>query len=284
MSRNVLIPLDGSPLAEDILPQLGRLALEPDLEWLLFRVCPLRVLPGIDHAPPIRDDHLVREAMHYVDSVAHRLRLAGRRVRGRVVQADDPAQAILSCADEEESSLIALSTHGRSGVTRVILGSTAENVLRAAHAPLLLARSFARPSKSTPFRNLVLPVVGSPLSCSAATALLAFVKGVDARVTLVHVLEDKAPAPHWQIPGDPLGEVEKRLRAALLPVETEIRSGDPTEEILKVCRGRDADLLVMSTHGRTGPARWLLGSVTESVLRETPLPMLVVPAAAAPRS
>ena len=118
---------------------------------------------------------------------------------------------------------------------------------------------------------------GGPVSLAAIPVLRRFVRRVDARVTLVHVL-DGPPLPRWQIPGEPFAEAERQLRSELLPVETVVRTGEPAGEILAVCREQEADLLVMSTHGRSGPARWILGSVTESVLRHATLPMLVVPA------
>jgi nucleotide-binding universal stress UspA family protein len=280
MARGILVPLDGSPLAEEILPQLARLSLPPDAELILLRACPLQVVPGMESAPLLRDERAAEESQAYLHRVEHRLRLGGRKVRSRIIDGD-AATAILNAAEEEGAALIALSTHGRTGLARLVLGSTAEKVLRAARAPLFLSRSFAAPARPGPFRALVLPLDGSPVSRGAVPALLAFARGVDARVTLVHVLQEPAPPPHWLVPGDPLGAVEKELRHALLPVETDVRTGDPAAEILNACRARNADLLVMSTHGRSGPVRWLFGSVTEKVLRESPLPMLVVPAAAA---
>jgi nucleotide-binding universal stress UspA family protein len=279
MALKILVPLDGSPRSEGIFPLLGRLPAPLEVELLLLRVCPRAWTSGLESAVPIPDEAGEADARASLERIERRLRLGGRPVRS-LVRSGEPAEAILRTADEEAVGLIALSTHGRSGLSRLLLGSTAETVLRSARVPLFLSRSFSPDPRPGPFREFLLPLDGGEASRSAIPALLPFVTGVDARVTLLHVLERPGPPPHWLNPGDPEGSAEKELRRALVPVEIELRSGAPADGILEACRGRNADLLVMSTHARSGPARWILGSVTEEVLRRSPLPLLIVPAAA----
>ena len=161
MYHRILVPLDGSPLAEVALEQLGHLA-GPETEVLLLRVVePITDLPPVAVAPnppgggfaavvppggrgrdePAEgDDRAVREAQGYLDGKADALRGAAAKRRTLVLEDIDPAAAIAGQARDEPADLILMATHGRSGVVRTLLGSVAEKVLHATHVPLLLVR------------------------------------------------------------------------------------------------------------------------------------------------
>jgi nucleotide-binding universal stress UspA family protein len=126
----ILVPLDGSPLAEQVLgPAL-------DLARLMEARCGLlRVAVGLPE---------VAKAEEYLNGVATRLRGQGLQVRTRVLVARHAAEAILEEAAARTGSLIALATHGRGGLTRLLLGSVASKLVRAATSPLLVYRPTAR--------------------------------------------------------------------------------------------------------------------------------------------
>jgi nucleotide-binding universal stress UspA family protein len=162
MYHRILVPLDGSPLAEVALEQLGHLA-GPETEVLLLRVVePVTDLPPFAVAPnppsggfaavvppggrgrdePAEgDDRALREAQQYLDGKADALRVTAVKRRALVLEDIDPAAAIAGQARDEPADLILMATHGRSGVVRTILGSVAEKVLHSTHVPLLLVRS-----------------------------------------------------------------------------------------------------------------------------------------------
>src|SRR6185295_8206073 len=175
----------------------------------------------------------------------------------------------------------ALSTHGRTGAARWVMGSVAEKVLQASSLPVLVARSFAPTAcrgrlESLPIRNFLVPLDGSRLSLGALDSVLKVARPVDAHVTLLHVAEPSPYDGRWDPPDETLNEAEQILREACIPTLVEHRKGDPAEQILKFAEEKGMDLIAMTTHGRSGPSRWVFGSVTAKVLRSSDLPLLVV--------
>ncbi len=275
--ERILIPLDGSETAEAILPHAIRLLRRSPAELLILQTVPY---------PP--DSHVglptVLDAAHrYVRRVTFQLVNEGIRARG-IVEQGLAAGTILDVAAKEGVSLIAMSTHGRTGLSRLVFGSVAEKALRASSVPVLLARSFhPGPGRElsrgrleeTPFRNILVPVDGREGSLSVLPAVQDVARPVDARVTLVCVHPHDDLEGRWDSPDAPAEAAREALVKDCVPVEIEVRHGDPAAEILRAAEDRSADLIAMSTHGRTGPPRWVLGSVTENVLRASTVPLLV---------
>jgi len=158
----VIVPLDGTKLAEQILePAVALAGLVPGAEIVLVRAVP-PVLP-IDVAPEGMEtateaEHLLREmemmqrdlereAGTYLNEIARRLEVRGLRVRTHVVVEDRPDEAILHEAEDEHAGLIALETHGRSGFSRLLHGSITDKVVRSAHVPILVHRPVMAGSK-----------------------------------------------------------------------------------------------------------------------------------------
>jgi nucleotide-binding universal stress UspA family protein len=143
MYERVLIPLDGSGLAEAILPFAEHVAGPLDAEVVLLQVVePLSPIAGLGTGAIVGPDALFLrqvEAKRYLDAVAVRLRAKGLRVR-TILALGTPASEIAATARAERADLIAMTTHGRSGVKRVIFGSVAEEILRKADIPVLAVR------------------------------------------------------------------------------------------------------------------------------------------------
>jgi len=142
----VVLPLDGTELAEAILePAVAIAGLMPHMEFTLIRavkpVTPLYALrePVVAGLAEMQED-LEQEAIAYLDTVADRLRARGLQVRTHVVVEDQPAQAILHEAETTGAGLIALETHGRRGLARLVMGSVADQVVRGTHVPVLVQR------------------------------------------------------------------------------------------------------------------------------------------------
>ena len=140
--RRVLVPLDGSPLAESVLPSVARIARPLDLEIVLLRVVPSlppRVIEGgrpivIDNTERLRD-----EAQDYLRHVASGLSASGHRVSTAVSIGDAPGE-ILAATKEHDADMIAMTTHGRGVLGQLLFGSVAEAVLHRAHVPVFLLR------------------------------------------------------------------------------------------------------------------------------------------------
>ncbi len=138
MFKRILVPLDGSVLAEAILTQVTELARVHDAELVLLRVALAHAFPGAD--PTEAQLQAVRESEKYLEVVEHELKEKGLRVSS-VVRYGHAADEILDHAAFAGIELIAMSTHGRTGVSRWVMGSVAEKVLRASTTPLLLVRA-----------------------------------------------------------------------------------------------------------------------------------------------
>ena len=300
MFERVLVPLDGSGLAESVLPLLEPILKRADTEVLVLQVAQYPAVPGTAaYVPLVEFEAAARE---YVKRVAAELTARGIRARG-LVRVGPSAVGILEAAEEERVSLVALTTHGRTGLVRWLMGSVAEKVIRSCPAPALVFRSFPKArSRSASLVNaeslapdrILVPVDGSENSLGVVPGAIALARLFSAHVTILRVHEpgetvdaaipvDRAggPRPPERTGARPYGEVsvQRALRlfmdagVAAELVETE---GDPGSRILETADRAGAKLIALATHGRTGPTRWLLGSVAEKVLRASDLPVLVV--------
>jgi nucleotide-binding universal stress UspA family protein len=143
MYRRILVPLDGSPSAESILPFAETLARSFEAEILLVRVIePVDAAAAlatgdVDEAERLRGCQMA--ARQYLDACAERLAAAGHAVRARVALGA-PAPEIVAITEAEKADVIAMTTHGRVGMRRLVYGSVAEAVVRAATVPVLILR------------------------------------------------------------------------------------------------------------------------------------------------
>ncbi len=137
MFKKILVPLDGSKLAEKILPRVEWLAKIHDGEVTLLRVALAHTFPGQD--PVQHQMNVVREAEEYLEKVESALRSVGVKIHS-VVRYGYDAQEIVAHARDRDFDLIAMSTHGRSGLVQFVLGSVASKVINTATAPILLYR------------------------------------------------------------------------------------------------------------------------------------------------
>jgi nucleotide-binding universal stress UspA family protein len=264
----ILVPLDGSSTAEAVLSHLRRVARRHESGILLLHAAPYVPIGGEE------------EIEKYLRRVSFQLTNDGYPSRYKV-RRGLAAETILQTAAEEGTTLIAMTTHGRTGAARWVLGSVAEKVLQASPHPVLVTRSFPATQsrgklESRPIRNIIVPLDGSRFSLAVLDPLLDFVRPVDAHVHLLHVTDPTPYDGKWESPDETLKQADHRLREACVPASIDHRKGDPGEEILKAAAETDADLIAMTTHGSSGPSRWVFGSVTAKVLRSSPVPLLVV--------
>lgn len=273
MIERILVPLDGSELAAQILAQVRRILFFKDAQVILVRAVPEP--RGVEGDTVEFPQVLMSQATKYLDELARELTAQGARVQA-IVRQGYPAQVILDVAAEEKATLIAMSTHGRTGIDRWTFGSVTEKILRASRIPVLAVHSFEGRKKVGPaelaFEKILVPISTSELSLEVVAPALEFARLFGSHVVLLNVcngMECTIPVPQ-------ITEAFARFREAGVSVEPLMKQGDPAAEILDTCRGQKAGLIAMTTHGRTGPSRWMLGSVTEKVLRNSVVPLLVV--------
>ncbi len=273
MFERIVVPLDGSELAEAVLGQVRRILLHKDSEILLVQAVP--VLTGAEGELPELPSILQARAAKYLGRLAAQLTDQGARVRP-VTRLGDPADVILDVVSEERATLITMSTHGRSGIARWTLGSVAEKVLRTSPVPVLAVRSFSgatrAPATEIFFRRILVPVDVTELSLEVVPPAVELAALFGSHVAILNVCEGQ----ECSIPVPQITEAYERFRSAGVSAEPIMRQGDAALQILEACADQKADLIAMTTHGRSGTSRWLLGSVTEKVLRSSTVPLLVV--------
>ncbi|HLK10640.1 MAG TPA: universal stress protein [Candidatus Binatia bacterium] len=295
--RHLLVGLDGSPLAETILGTVGGLATRLHAEVTLLHVTPVPAGAGAAEPDATLDRMVaeeVRRARRYLDDVTLRLARGGPTVR-TAVATGDPATEIVRHAERAHADVIALATHGRTGVRRWLHGSVADAVLHTATTPLLLlrpARDEAAPRVE--IRRLVAAVDGSPAAEAALPVVEDLARALGVPVLLLRVVEpidlafgadpfggayvDQARVLERLREGAErhLAKLAVGLRAAGIVVETLAPVGTPVDTIAAVTRRHPGSLLVLGTHGRTGWRAAALGSVARRVVLAVESPVLVV--------
>ena len=294
MYRRMLIPLDGSPLAEQALPLAKTLAERFQSSVTLFRaVEPVReTLRDEDTLVSAADQVEVMRglALEYLET-AHRDFESIHVPVERVVRVGHPAAAILDLAESVRSDLIVMATHGRTGIQRWVYGSVADKVLTGARLPLLLVRAKPMPPAETRITRILVPLDGSALAEGALPLAQELARAFDAEILLLRVWAPSA----YIVEGYPTGRstvefdqaardtVQEYLRGKHLELqgqglrakwETEI--GPTADGILQTVETHAVSIIVMSTHGRSGLGRWVMGSVAERVLSASPVPVLLV--------
>jgi len=287
MLERIIVPLDGSLTAEAVLPHVRRILRRQDSEIILVRA----VVPAPVENTMLIADAAMGAANAYIAGIQERLEREGVRVSSEV-RAGTAVGVILDVAEERKATMIAMATHGASGVKRILLGSVAEVVLRKSSVPVFVVRPFwtseegpPEESENAPMRNLLVPVDGSDLAELAVPAALELARLFEARAILLRVLEEGREDAAAEV-----REAEEHLDAIARTFERRgidtfllVQKGDAVEEILSTARLHRADLIVMTTHGRSGLSRLATGSVTEHVLRRATVPLLVVRAEKARR-
>lgn len=191
-----------------------------------------------------------------------------------------PAEEILRVAREKKVDLIAISTHGRKGVVRLIAGSVAEEVLRRTDVPLLVTRPGTAVHE---WKQIVVALDGSARSESVLPEAVRLARKLGAGIEVLQVAVPvvaggAGEAPIVLPPEDPmpyLNSVVRRLEADGAKARAVSLEGRPSEAVLKHLAESGASLLCMTTHGRSGLTRMLLGSVAEEILRKSPCPVLL---------
>ncbi|MCC6174007.1 MAG: universal stress protein [Chloroflexi bacterium] len=286
MFTTILVPLDGSPLAEHALPFAERLARSHGARLVLLHV---------------QASSPVREPCPALTEIAARPLLAGLDVETRttaVPRADELGQAILHDAVACGADLVVLSTHGRGGLGRLLYGSVADQIMRQTTLPLLMVPPGAAAWQADrPLRALV-PLDGSALAEAVLVPLAALLSPLPVEVTLLQVVTAiDYVAPHGddcalcraarEAGGEPdiapvrarqyLDEVTRRIDAPWAPTCCSlVSSGPAAPTIARIAAERSADLIALATRGRGGLSRAVLGSTALDTLRRAGAPLFLV--------
>ena len=302
--QKILVPLDGSKLSESILPYALSFAeaFKTPLELLhVVDLEALRTLFSARQGRPIDvvETELKSAAMKYLEGIT--ASLPGNLNIRQTVELGMPAEVALGRADNQEETLIAMATHGLSGSKRWIVGSVANKILHRARSPLLVIKPAAEQHSTTAARlkRVLVPLDGSAFAEQVLSHVTIIATVMDLNVELFQAyslpISAVTLAPHsFVYPGGGsefvTGEVLKedvesylmtkmdqlRTQEKVLRVSYSAAHGDAAEQIISTAQSTRNTLTAMSTHGRTGMGRWLLGSVAERVVQYSGDPVLLI--------
>jgi nucleotide-binding universal stress UspA family protein len=297
MFNHLLIPLDGSRLAEAALPPAAYLA-EALGAWITLVHVIERDAPQEIHGEP----HLTNpdQARAYLDNIAVNSFPAGLRIDRHVHTAEVPdvARSIVEHVGELGPDLIVMCTHGQGGLRTRLFGSIAQQIIALGGAPVLLIQpSSGRRVPEFGCRRLLVPLDGNPdheqglsLAADLAHACKADLRLVMVVPTLSTVSGLQAASARL-LPGvtsalldlthdearSYLGGQVQMLQALGLAVEAEVSRGDPARVIVRTAQKARANLIVLGTHGKSGMEAFWSGSVAPEVTSRSRLPLLLVP-------
>jgi nucleotide-binding universal stress UspA family protein len=310
MYKRMLVPLDGSKLAEETFPYARELAGRLDLDLDFLHVC----FPFESPSIPMRQV--------YVDTLAGSAREQIKRIQNETIGKEStrpievrskvvtgyPAEEILKYSEENTIDIVLMATHGESGVRRWALGSVAYQVLHASKIPVWLIRS-GLPNETVfdqwPQKTILVPLDGSKLAESALPHAEALARQRGVQVTEILLLSVYAPSIspatyyfHTDYPPtvplkyadfiqQEIDQAKERCEKYLKSIANELVSkgfrvriesvmGNVSEEIIKCTKKNPFQLIVMASHGRSGISHLTFGSVAERVLLEASVPIFMV--------
>ena len=262
MFGHVLVPVDGSKESEAILPIAAQIATTLGIELRLVRV--------IDHG----FERQAAEAQ--LASLARDFAAAA----SAVIESGNSVRAIATELETNPGGLLAMTTHGRTGLTEEVIGTTALTLVRTLARPVLVYRppvDHEPVSDRVPIETVVVPVDGGEFSESMIPIAAGFAKAMQARVEFIQVIEAlESPAPPDVLDSSYVRSKAIDVRNAVgVPVTFEVLHGDPGRAIPEYIRARPRTILAMSTHARRGIERLVFGGVTNACLRGAGVPILL---------
>lgn len=300
MFAHILVPLDGSPLAQSALPYALALASATDAAVTLLSVVP--------PAQPINDYYIPYDAAEEAEGLAragdaldalarslrsHRLRIT------TAVTVGDAADQIIRYGQDNGVDAIVMASHGRGRAFHWAFGSVVRKVITGATVPTLVVHvkdATVHPETPASIHSILVPLDGSELAEAVIPLVADVARSCGASVTLARIV----PFPGGIYLGSPytplvapdtfneamdaaragthayLSSIASRLKGAGIAVTTVALDGDPASRLLSLISEEKYDLVVMATHGRTGITRWALGSIAERLVEASYTPVLLV--------
>jgi nucleotide-binding universal stress UspA family protein len=263
----------------------------------------LTLLSVAEFPPGLNPDHyvnqqyladLLRQASSQLVAFKGRAERRGMAVSTRVATGI-PSEEVITAAWAEDSDLIIVGTRGKTGLAHVLLGSTAERVIRGAPCPVMTVRTEladaeddGAPSRPVTLERILVPVDFSDCSLDALAYAVVVAQQAQASLMLLHVLEPVSYGLDFTFGQSRTREEEreiwtKRLEGLVsshqqphMHMESQLRGGVPADSILDAVQSVSCDLIIMGTHGRRGVSHVISGSVAETVLRKARCPVIAV--------
>ncbi len=297
MFQHLIVPLDGSTLAESVLPTVVEMA-----RILNAKVTLLHIIEQNAPEEVHGERHLTneQEAFVYLHGVAEHVFPENSQVEMHVhsSQEKDVARSIVEHATEFSTDLIAMCTHGRSGLRTWLFGSIAQQVVSLGKTPVLLVQP-GKTDKMTEFicRRLLVPIDGDPDHEEGLRTAIGLAQVCQADLHLLMVVHTYRTLPAEKaatatlLPGATsemldmteesaqiyLQRLNEESSKASIEVTSEVKRGDPAKLIANAEQRMGADLIVIGTHGKTGMDAFWSGSMAPKISRYSHVPLLLVP-------
>jgi nucleotide-binding universal stress UspA family protein len=297
MFTHILVPLDGSSLAEAALPAAAFLADRFAARVTLFHVVE-RHAPSEVHGQP----HLTtaRDAAAYLEDLSRRGFPRGVPVDCHVHEnhADDVAGSIVAHAAELKHDLVIMCSHGRGKALHLFLGSIAQKVIAMGSLPVLITHPDDQ-GKAPDFKcdNILVPLDGNPdhaqalpvskkiaRACAAALHLAIVIPSFTSLSGELKVSSRMLPATASRMLEIVSQEAEESIQVDLAALHEQgfiasahVLRGDPAKTIVKAAANARVDLIVLATHGKTGMEAFWAGSVTHTICSRSKSPLLLIP-------
>ena len=262
MIGKVLVPLDGSRTSEEVLGPVVKLLKRSEGSLILLHAVTPSEYFSVTASQYVQQER--RRSAAYLQELAERIGGNGMGIQERIVSGE-ASREIVAEARRSHADLIAMSSHGRSGIREWAFGSVAERVLRTTNTPVLVFRGNV--SKTSAIRKIVIALDGSEEALEVVGPAADLAAAVGAEVLLVHAGKHLPPS---------LPLAEKMLVERKVPFKAQLLRGEPAASILKCVDVEEADLLALTTTGKTKRDQIFFGSVAEEILKECGRPLLVV--------
>ncbi len=281
--KRILVPLDGSVVAEAALAYAALIAGRNKAEMVLLTVCD-------------RDNETTtRPRQAYLEQKAEELRAEGLKVSTAVV-CGNTVEQIAVYALRNMIDLLTISSHGYSGFKRLLLGSVAGRVIDYVKIPILLVKAGKAAKEKPELKRILLPMDGSQFSETSIPYAQSVIGGTDAEIELLTVAKpplvpsDRSAniKPSWEEYRDALVADAKeqatvyleRVRTAFTDEKTSVKllveMGKPADSIMQAAEREQVHLIALSSHGRTGAQRVFYGSVARRLIDESGIPLLLI--------
>ncbi|MEF8878256.1 MAG: universal stress protein [Haloarculaceae archaeon] len=285
MYENILLPFDGSDGAAEVLHHASEIAHWADATLEVLYVADT-TRDSVTVVEGRTVDALEQQGEDVVDEAAKTLDTLGVAYDTDVVQGN-PAPTIVDYAERYDQDLIVMPTHGREGLSRYLVGSVTEKVVRLSSVPVLTVRMQPDETLVFPYEDVLVPTDGSPAATYAADHVLSLAASLDATVHVLSVVDDSvlgldvrstvSGEESERVATEAVEEVVSQAEArGVTDTVGSVERGSPVEEILDYIDSNDVHVVGLGTTGRTGTDRILLGSVAEKTVRAAPVPVMTV--------
>jgi nucleotide-binding universal stress UspA family protein len=295
MFKKILVPLDGSSLAENVLPHAVALARAYEAHCTLVRVLEAEQTGAqVQPVDPLYWRMNKAEAEAYLEEQATRLRSAGLEVDS-VVMEGKSAPRIVELAQTTEANLIVMSSHGQSGLSRWNVSSVVHKTIQHSRISIMITRAYRSVAENLTdllYKRILLPLDGSQRAECALPPVTTLARSHDAQLLVAHVVAKPTMLRHPPASeeGEALAErvVEYNRQAAnhyldqlesRLAIEFEphlLVSEDVTASLHELANTQDVDLVVLCAHGYSGRRKWPYGSVATSFIEYGATPLLII--------